>query len=101
MDLVVGAVVREALVLERQEEDLKGLAIAGAALGERHARLGREPAMSPAYPELVAAVEQEVCGGNPRGQDGGIVVGEDVDKRAEGAPLRPLRTGGKERHRIG
>ena len=101
VDLVVGAVVREALVFERQEEDLEGLSIAGAGLGERNPSLGWEPAMPPADSKLVAAVEQKVCGGDPRGQDGRIVVGEDVDERAEGDPLRPLRAGGKERYRIG
>src|SRR5262245_66635772 len=44
VDRVVRAVVREAFVFERQEEDLEGLAIAGAGLGERHARFGWDPA---------------------------------------------------------
>ena len=100
VDRVVRAVVGEALVLQRLEQDLERLLVAVARLEDRHAGLGRDPAVAAQRAELVAALEEDARHGDLRCQDRRVVVREDVAERPELDVLRARGALAPERERV-
>ena len=100
-DLEVGAVPREPLVVERLEEQIDCLLVAGPRmLVERNAGLGGiQPCPRPTPNSYRPPVRMSVTA-IARGQHGGVVVRERVQHRPEADVLRALRGGGEERGRV-
>ena len=92
--------MRETLVLERIEQDAQRLVVAFARLLDRHACFQREPRVSAADAELVAAVDEHVERSDLRREDGRIVVRQDMNERAELDVSGPFGRFRKERKRI-
>jgi hypothetical protein len=100
LDLVVGPVVREALVLERVEQDSQRLVVASTRLLDGNPGLVRDPRMSTTDAELVAAVDENVECRDLRREHGRIVVREHVHERPKVDVPRALRGFGEERERV-
>jgi len=78
VDVVEPALVREALVLERLEQDLEPLLVTVARLDDGDAGLDRHPPVPADDAELVAAVPEDVELRDLRGEDRRGVVGQRV-----------------------
>jgi hypothetical protein len=100
VDLVEVAAVREALVLERLEQDLEALLVAVARLADGDAGLHGHPAVAAHDAELVAPVAEDVELRDLGGQDRRVVVRERVAQRAERDRLRALGGHPEQRPRV-
>ena len=101
VDLEEAALVGEALVLQRLEEDLEGLVVELADVLDAHAGLRRAPAVPAPDAELVAPAGEDRRGGDPRCQHRRVVERQAVQHRAEADPLRARGDLGEQRERVG
>jgi hypothetical protein len=94
------SLVREALVLERFEEQLERFLVERLDIAHPHARLRRDPSVATPDAELVTTVEQDLGLGDAGGQHRRVVVREHVQHRAEPDLLRPGRQLAEERQGV-
>jgi hypothetical protein len=92
--------MREALVIERRDDDLQRLLVTLARFFDRHAAFQWYPSVTASEAELVAAVDQHVELRDLRGEHRRVVIGQHVQQRAEFDVARALRGLGEERERV-
>jgi hypothetical protein len=102
VDVEIRAVVGEALLPERREEQVDRLLVARPRmLVERLPGRQWDPPVAAADAPLVAAAREDVGRRDRARQHHRVVVGERVQHRAEADLARPLRSRGEQRSRIG